>query len=95
MPIEVTTFAHYECKVSKSLIDDLLLTYEQPSHYKNKVFDSTFSKVYIIYYSKMSFSMLSAQICGILGVAGLAIFIIGGKQDNDGQGTNTSPYLKR
>ena len=42
MPIEVTTFAHYECKVSKSLIDDLLLTYEQPSHYKNKVFDSLY-----------------------------------------------------
>ncbi len=38
----------------------------------------------------MTASMLSAQICGILGLAGLAIFIIGGKQDNDGQGTNPS-----
>ena len=34
--------------------------------------------------------MMSAQICGILGVLGLAVFVIGGKQDNDGQGTNPS-----
>ncbi len=34
--------------------------------------------------------MLSAQICGILGLIGLGIFVIGGKQDNDGQGTNPS-----
>ncbi len=32
-----------------------------------------------------------AQICGILGILGLATFIIGGKQDNDGQGVNSGP----
>ncbi len=37
---------------------------------------------------------LSAPIFGILGVIGFAVFAIGGKQDNDGQGTNSSPYLK-
>ena len=37
---------------------------------------------------------LSAPILGILGVIGFAIFAIGGKSDNDGQGTNSSPYLK-
>ena len=37
---------------------------------------------------------LSAPIFGILGVIGFAIFAIGGKKDNDGQGTNSSPYLK-
>ncbi len=37
---------------------------------------------------------LSAPIFGILGIAGFAIFAIGGKKDNDGQGTNSSPYLK-
>ncbi len=36
---------------------------------------------------------LSAPIFGILGIAGFAIFAIGGKQDSDGQGTNSSPYL--
>ena len=36
----------------------------------------------------------SAQICGILGEVGFLIFAIGGKQDSDGQGTNSSPYLK-
>ena len=38
---------------------------------------------------------LSAPIFGILGVAGFAIFAIGGKQDSDGQGTNSSPYLNK
>ena len=37
---------------------------------------------------------LSAPIFGILGVIGFAIFAIGGKQDSDGQGTNSSPYIK-
>ena len=37
---------------------------------------------------------LSAPILGILGLVGLAIFAIGGKADNDGQGTNSSPYIK-
>lgn len=37
---------------------------------------------------------LSAPIFGILGLIGFAIFAIGGKKDNDGQGTNSSPYLK-
>ena len=37
---------------------------------------------------------LSAPIFGILGLIGFAIFAIGGKSDNDGQGTNSSPYLK-
>lgn len=36
----------------------------------------------------------SAPILGILGLVGFAIFAIGGKKDNDGQGTNSSPYLK-
>ncbi len=36
---------------------------------------------------------LSAPIFGILGLAGFAIFAIGGKRDNDGQGTNSSPYI--
>ena len=36
---------------------------------------------------------LSAPILGILGVIGFAVFAIGGKSDNDGQGTNSSPYL--
>ena len=36
---------------------------------------------------------LSAPIFGILGLAGFAIFAIGGKQDSDGQGTNSSPNL--
>ncbi len=35
----------------------------------------------------------SAPVFGILGVIAFAIFAIGGKQDNDGQGTNSSPYL--
>ena len=34
--------------------------------------------------------MVSAQVCGLLGLIGIAIFVIGGKQDNDGQGTNPS-----
>ena len=37
---------------------------------------------------------LSAPIFGILGVLGFAVFAIGGKQDSDGQGTNSSPYIK-
>ena len=37
---------------------------------------------------------LSAPIFGILGVIGFAVFAIGGKQDSDGQGTNSSPYIK-
>ena len=37
---------------------------------------------------------LSAPIFGILGVIGFAIFAIGGKSDSDGQGTNSSPYLR-
>ncbi len=37
---------------------------------------------------------LSAPIFGILGVIGFAIFAIGGKRDNDGQGTNSSPFIK-
>ncbi len=37
---------------------------------------------------------LSAPIFGILGVIGFAIFAVGGKSDSDGQGTNSSPYLK-
>ncbi|WP_320675084.1 hypothetical protein [Prochlorococcus sp. MIT 1341] len=37
---------------------------------------------------------LSAPILGVLGLIGFAVFAIGGKQDNDGQGTNSSPYLK-
>ena len=36
---------------------------------------------------------LSAPILGILGLIGFAIFAIGGKSDNDGQGTNSSPYI--
>ncbi len=36
---------------------------------------------------------LSAPIFGIIGLAGFAVFAIGGKKDNDGQGTNSSPYL--
>ncbi len=36
---------------------------------------------------------LSAPIFGMLGLIGFAIFAIGGKQDSDGQGTNSSPYL--
>ena len=39
-------------------------------------------------------SNFSAPIFGILGIAGFAIFAIGGKQDSDGQGTNSSPYIK-
>ena len=30
----------------------------------------------------------SAQICGLIGAACLAAFIVGGAKDNDGQGTN-------
>ncbi len=41
-----------------------------------------------------SFSTASAQLCGVITLAGLAVFVIGGKQDNDGQGTNSSPNLK-
>ena len=37
---------------------------------------------------------LSAPVFGILGLIGFLIFAIGGKQDSDGQGTNSSPYLK-
>ncbi len=36
----------------------------------------------------------SAPIFGILGIICFAIFAIGGKQDSDGQGTNSSPYLQ-
>ena len=38
--------------------------------------------------SSMDFGTLSAVVCGIVGSACIAIFIIGGKADNDGQGTN-------
>ena len=38
----------------------------------------------------MSFSIFSAQIFGVLGLLGISVFIIGGKKDNDGQGTNPS-----
>ncbi|WP_413410167.1 hypothetical protein [Prochlorococcus sp. MIT 1313] len=38
--------------------------------------------------SSMDFGTLSAVVCGIIGSACIAIFIIGGKADNDGQGTN-------
>ncbi len=37
----------------------------------------------------------SAQIFGILGIAGFAVFALGGQKDNDGQGTNSSPYLTK
>ncbi len=37
---------------------------------------------------------LSAPIFGVLGIIAFAVFAIGGKQDNDGQGTNSSPYLQ-
>ena len=37
---------------------------------------------------------LSAPIFGVLGLIGFAIFAIGGKKDSDGQGTNSSPYIK-
>ena len=43
----------------------------------------------------MGFSTFSAQFFGILGVIGIAIFVIGGKQDDDGQGTNSSPYINQ
>ncbi len=36
----------------------------------------------------MDFGTLSAVVCGIIGSACIAIFVIGGKADNDGQGTN-------
>ena len=36
-----------------------------------------------------------AQVCGILGVIGFAVFVIGGSRDDDGQGTNSSPFLKK
>ena len=36
---------------------------------------------------------LSAPIFGILGIIGFGIFCIGGKNDSDGQGTNSSPFL--
>ena len=39
----------------------------------------------------MSFSILSAQLCGILTLAGLAVFIMGGAKDDDGQGVNIGP----
>ncbi len=39
----------------------------------------------------MTFGTLSAQFCGILGLACLAVFVIGGKQDDDGQGVNRGP----
>jgi len=39
MPIEVK-FAHYECKVSRQDIKELLFTYQGLAHYKNKVFNS-------------------------------------------------------
>ncbi len=39
----------------------------------------------------MSFSTLSAQVCGIAGLVCLAAFIIGGKNDDDGQGVNQGP----
>ena len=37
---------------------------------------------------------LSAPIFGMLGIIGFGIFAIGGKNDSDGQGTNSSPFLK-
>ncbi len=36
----------------------------------------------------MDFGTFSAQLCGLIGTICLAAFIVGGKQDNDGQGTN-------
>ena len=39
-------------------------------------------------------SVSPAPLFGILGLVGFLIFAIGGKQDSDGQGTNSSPYLK-
>lgn len=39
----------------------------------------------------MNFSTLSAQICGSLTLAGLAVFIMGGAKDDDGQGVNRGP----
>ena len=39
----------------------------------------------------MSFSTFSAQICGVLTLAGLAVFIMGGAKDDDGQGVNRGP----
>ena len=36
----------------------------------------------------MDLGSLSAVVFGIIGSACMAIFIIGGKADNDGQGTN-------
>ncbi len=38
----------------------------------------------------MDLGTLSAQVCGIVGAICLAAFILGGKQDDDGQGTNRS-----
>ena len=43
--------------------------------------------------SSMDFGTLSAVVCGIIGSACIAIFIIGGKADNDGQGTNMTWIL--
>ena len=54
-----------------------------------------FDLVMTLFTDFASFSTFSAQFCGVLMLAGLAIFAIGGKQDNDGQGTNSSPYLKK
>ena len=36
----------------------------------------------------MDLGSLSAVVFGIIGTALIAIFIVGGKADNDGQGTN-------
>ena len=35
-----------------------------------------------------TFGTASAQIAGILGAALIAIFVVGGAKDNDGEGTN-------
>ena len=42
----------------------------------------------------MDLGSLSAVVFGIIGTALIAIFIVGGKADNDGQGTNMTWRLE-
>ena len=57
-------------------------------HYFSMIFSSLTSG------APSAITNLSAPIFGILGIIGFAIFAIGGKQDSDGQGTNSSPYMQ-
>ena len=59
----------------------------------NSVFSMLFSS--LSSGAPAAITSLSAPILGILGLAGFAIFAIGGKSDNDGQGTNSSPYINK